>query len=125
MPITDHRLGDQLLGVDNCPHCGVSSPLLARMWKSTGHLPRTDGGDTRTWAIFSCTSCSSLVSVECDPDETVINPHVCAMYPTIWVADENIPDRAKNYLNQAMRALATPDASVVVADPVFLDMELS
>lgn len=39
MSYTDNRLGNQLLGVSNCPHCGISNPQLFRVWQSDSALP--------------------------------------------------------------------------------------
>lgn len=115
MAIEEHNLGKQLLGVSNCPHCGITAPLIVLKWASDGHLPRTDGGRTRKWAAFACTSCGSLISVEGSPDNGSSAPPVIAMYPTIWSAKASIPERARTYLNQAMQTLAQPDASVVMS----------
>jgi hypothetical protein len=37
------------------------------------------------------------------------------VFPGIWSADQNIPEQAAKYLNQAQETLSSPDASVVMS----------
>jgi len=128
MPISDHRLADQLRGLENCPHCGISSPLLKHLWASDGPTPRTDGGPTRRWAVFACTACGGIVTAEGDPNDKVNNPHVIAIYPPTWEPPSSLPVQARSYLVQAHRTLFSPDASVLMSasciDAMLKDQQL-
>lgn len=115
MTFKNERLGDQLLGVANCPHCGVSAPVLVRVWQSKEMTPRADGRRPSHWACFMCTSCGSLVVAQGQPGNGNANPLVFAVYPELWEPDEAIPERASRYLKQAQKTMSSPDASVVMS----------
>src|SRR5918996_3575815 len=91
MAVSDHRLGAQLLGLENCPHYGVASPLFKRVWASDEQTQRTDGGQRRRRAAFVCTTCGAVVSAEGNPGENVSNPRVLAIYPITWEPDSRAP----------------------------------
>lgn len=106
---------DQLHGTQNCPHCGIASPLLAKVWHSQKPVPRTDGGRTSQWGIYACTICGHLVTAKGEEGEEVSNPLIDQIYPDVWQVSELVPERVRNYLDQAHRTLAAPDASVVMS----------
>lgn len=114
MPVNEHRLRDQLLGLDNCPHCGVAHPLCVKVWGQSHANERTDGGQRVFWGVYRCTACGGLLTAKCSPD-TVSPPKVERVFPEIWDPSDTIPDKARNYLLQAARTVSSPDASVVMA----------
>ncbi|MEX2311748.1 MAG: DUF4145 domain-containing protein [Rhodospirillales bacterium] len=68
------------------------------------------------WAIFSCTSCGDVVSAKGPPGFPKHNPHpVHEIYPSPKSAHEDIPDVARNFLQQAYETLHAPDAAAVMA----------
>lgn len=109
------RLGAQLTGLSNCPHCGISSPALLHCWQSQHALPRGDDGKPSVWAAYRCTTCGHVVSAKGAPGETVSNAVIVAIYPSAWQANDALPERASSYLSQARTTLASPDASVVMS----------
>ncbi len=115
MSYRNHRMGNHLLGISNCPHCGISAPLLMRCWSSDGPLARNDGGIPSRWAVYRCNSCGHIVSAKGRPNENVSNALVDQIFPDVWQVDEIVPARVRNYLHQAHQTLASPDASVVMA----------
>ena len=116
MSFRNHRMGgQQLLGITNCPHCGVAHPFLTRVWASEQHVIRATSGASSRWAAFACTSCGSIVTAKGNPNETVSNPLVQDIFPPIWEAHPSLPERVASYLSQARATLANPDASVVMS----------
>lgn len=116
MSYRDHRIGGgQLQGVENCPHCGVATPLLNLVWSSKEATARSDGGERSRWTAYVCTTCGGVVSAKGEPGNGTSNAPVVAIFPDIWEASEIIPDRIRNYLGQAHRTLQSPDASVVMS----------
>lgn len=115
MSFRNYRLGNQLLGVNNCPHCGVSHPVLKRAWASDGLLDRADGGHPSRWAAFSCTSCGHVVLARGDENDKNGNAYVAEIFPDIWQVDGIVPERVRNYLTQAHRTLSSPDASTLMS----------
>jgi hypothetical protein len=112
----DHRLsGKQLQGIENCPHCGVSGPLLYRVWASDHHTPRNDGQPGSKWAVYLCTTCGSAVSVKGSPGDGAASPPIDQIFPDVWEPDSVLPSQVKTYLTQAHKTLTSPDASVVMS----------
>ena len=67
-----------------------------------------------TWAAFSCTTCSQVVTAEGYPG---VGPKssILHIYPEVWEPDEVLPERVRNYITQAYRTRHAPDASVVMS----------
>ena len=111
-----HRLGGgQLTGVPQCPHCGVSAPVLLRVWASDNPLPRGDGQPASRWSAYSCTTCGHVVTAKGNPLENAANPIIVAQYPPIWAPHESLPESVTRFLCQARNTLTNPDASVVMS----------
>jgi hypothetical protein len=111
----DQWLGDQLQKVPNCPHCGISFPLLDKVWASEQPVPRSDKGLPSRWAAFRCTTCGHIVTAKGKEGAPEGNPQIVQIYPDIWEVGELVPESVSNYLTQAHRTLASPDASVVMS----------
>ncbi len=116
MSFRDHRMGgERLLGVENCPHCGVAHPLLVRVWTSSQDITKRSGGLASHWAAYVCSACGSIVTAQGNLGELNSNPQVRAIFPAIWEAHPTLPERVAAYLKQARDTLASPDASVVMS----------
>lgn len=109
------NLNDQLNGVLRCPHCAVANPVLVKLWKSDQKLPRSTPGPVSYWALYRCTTCGNAVSAKGDPSSDFANPPAVALFPAPKVAHEDIPEVARNFLQQAFETLHAPDASAVMA----------
>ncbi len=92
------------LNLDRCPHCNTANPTLR-------HLNYYEGKhDIQAcfWNLFSCTRCTNLI---------LHRDSYCGI--SIWPSVDNavdgaIPDRARNFLQQARDAIHTPDACLMV-----------
>lgn len=115
MSYRDHRFGSQLLGIENCPHCGVASPLLPAVWMSEKPVPNFINEPPSSWAAFACRTCGSVVTAKGTPGDKTRNPLVVEIFPDVWQIDGNVPQRVSNYLSQAHKTLAAPDASVLMS----------
>ena len=80
-----------------------------------GMVERADGGVRAHWGVFRCTTCGHLVSAKGAEGQNVSNPGVVQIYPDVWEVAEVVPERVRNYLDQAHRTLSAPDASVVMS----------
>ena len=67
------------------------------------------------WAAFRCTTCGHIVTAKGEEGANEGNPLIAEIFPDIWQLDEVVPERVRNYLNQAHRTLSAPDASVVMS----------
>lgn len=109
------RIREQLSGVSRCPHCGVADPVLAKVWKSEGCLPRATPGPVQVWAAYRCTTCGSVVLAKGKDNDAAAVPEVAAIIPAPKTAHEDIPDPARTFLQQAYQTLRAPDAAAVMA----------
>lgn len=111
-------LGEQqLIGISNCPNCGVANPMLRRVWSSEDKLKRQDEGKTYRWAAYSCTTCSYLIvaAAESVRYSTGTVWEVVVLYPKPRKAKDDIPEPARTFLQQAFNTLHAPDAAGVMA----------
>lgn len=99
----------QQLVVDRCPHCSVANPTLGKMWES--ETRRFDSTNRRCWRVYKCTRCGGLVSAYAQQWEGSIG----GMYPNYERAAETIPQKARDFLNQAMDSLQSPAGAVMLA----------
>ncbi|MFB9049107.1 DUF4145 domain-containing protein [Sphingobium indicum] len=103
-----HTLG----GVDRCPHCSVSPPLLLQMWR--GGTPSTDGA-RRQWGFFACVKCGGGIAASSLPNFALEDQRPASVFPAVRSAHEDIPPIARQFLQQAFDTLHAPDAAGVMA----------
>ena len=101
----------QELGCERCPHCQVAKPKLTKAWVQETN--NSSGGNKRWWALYLCSSCGGAVL-------TVVNgpnskAEITAIWPTVEVVPDELPQRAKEYLEQAISSLAAPAGAVILA----------
>lgn len=129
MSYRHHRMSDLLKDVQNCPHCGIASPLLQTVWQSEMQIPRSDNGRPSIWAAYRCTTCGQIVTAKGREGDGESNPMIVQIFPDIWEVSDLVPERVRNYLAQAHRTLSAPDASVVMSassiDAVLKDNNLT
>ena len=97
------------LDLKRCPHCNVDTPTLA-------HITNFDTIDfsltqKRSWSCYRCNRCGGVVTAAAygrDLDTIEI-------YPSGRDVDEVIPDRAREFLNQAINSLSAPAGAVMLA----------
>ena len=106
-------MGDLLLDLARCPQCAIASPRLSVVWASPRAMPRTDGGQERWWACYTCSSCGDVVGARAIFDGR--NFHVEENFPNAKMAHEDIPEIARRFLQQAFETLHAPDAAAVMA----------
>jgi uncharacterized protein DUF4145 len=108
-------LGPQLIGVENCPHCGVTHPALMQAWSSGQPLERATPGMRYAWVIYKCISCGSLVTARGQPNQLANATTVTAIFPQAKEVHMDVPEPARTFLNQAFQTLHAPDAAAMVA----------
>jgi hypothetical protein len=114
------RLGEQLR-LDACPHCGRANPVIRHLWTSDARLIRGDGQPGSRWAVYACTSCANALlgkgaqssSNPRQPDP--VNAEIIDIIPAPRVAPVELPETARNFLQQAYNTLHAPDAAGVMA----------
>ena len=108
------RLGGEMKGVSNCPHCGVANPQLPMLWASDPLSNSTDEPTSR-WGIFRCTTCGNGIMAKGAPGSGVTNPEIVEIFPKPKSAHDDLPPLAIKYLQQAYETLHAPDAAAVMA----------
>ncbi len=99
----------QQLDIEKCPHCLVDKPNLQTI--ANFDTSSFDGTNQRHWRIYICARCGGVVSAFARQDGDPIR----TVYPPIADVDESIPDRARNFLTQALNSLHTPAGSVMLS----------
>ena len=99
-----------ILELNRCVHCGVDKPSLpptTNFFTTTAH----DGKNERNWRVYSCTRCGGAVLAGSPKG----NKNVYEMYPEQVVVEDEIPARAKEYLEQALNSISSPAGAVMLA----------
>ena len=100
-------LASQLV-LARCPHCGVDKPNLAYCGQFE---PIAYDVQKRYWRAYTCARCAGLVTAEAlnwDHD-------TFAIFPSPPDVSEDLPARARSYLDQAISSLSAPAGAVMLA----------
>ena len=98
-----------LLRLKRCPHCQIATPTL----KSVGSYisnPESSPQTKYRWSIYICASCGGAVIAKAMAE----NNNVVEMYPKGQYAQDIIPDRAREYLNQAIESKHAPAGAIML-----------
>ena len=101
------------LPLERCPHCSVAKPLLSRQWGTQS--PDQSGKGANTWTVYQCTTCGSMVLTVAPYFGSDQNPEVFQIWPSPALIPETIPNRARDYLSQAVASLHAPAGAVILA----------
>lgn len=103
-------MGDNL-NLERCPYCSIANPLLKFI--SNWQVVTTDslGNNNRFWKGFKCTSCGGIVIAQ---NDAVNNISVHEHFPAAKSVNDSIPERAGNYLSQALNSISSPDGAVML-----------
>jgi hypothetical protein len=97
------------LELPRCPHCSVDTPNLS-MLTNVG-TTAANGTNTRHWAFYKCGRCGGVVTASA----LTLNGEVQQVFPVLSDIDEAIPQRAAEYLRQAINSLSAPVGAVMLA----------
>jgi DNA-directed RNA polymerase subunit RPC12/RpoP len=96
---------------DRCPQCGTANPTLERQWFGRiagAHSPE------RPWAVYACTRCGGGVLVKGLDDITGKGePLIATVFPDPRRVPDDIPERARVYLMQAIES--PPEGAAMLA----------
>lgn len=98
---------------NRCPHCGADSPTLRAICdvrESRNH----EGGDHRLWRMYACGRCGGVVTAGAKQISGRVF-EISEIYPRQQTVDETVPERARNFLSQALDSLSAPDGAVMLA----------
>ena len=103
------RLLATQLNMNRCPHCNVDTPTLAFVHQL--HTINYSNINQRFWRFYRCNRCGGIITA-C---ALSWDGGVTEIYPSGVSVDEAIPERAREYLNQAMNSLSAPSGAVMLA----------
>ncbi|SFU80778.1 DUF4145 domain-containing protein [Pseudomonas sp. OV546] len=103
---------DPNIHLDRCPHCSVAKPNLSQV---CGAETRDSAQrNPRRWIGYSCRTCGGvLLTVARKTDGGWEDIH--KIWPSSQVVDDSVPDRAKQFLNQAINSIHAPSGAVMLA----------
>lgn len=97
------------LDLERCPHCSVSRPNLVAIYAVA--TKNSENEHHRFWRIYKCERCGGLVTAYSYDSAG----QVLAMYPDGIQVAEEIEERPREYLRQALDSLSAPAGAVMLA----------
>lgn len=97
------------LKLKRCPHCSVDNPNLSV--KAEFETQDHAGANRRVWLVYVCAGCGGVVSACAQNRDFFID----AYFPSNRVINDDIPDRPRTFLNQALESLHAPAGAVMLA----------
>lgn len=100
----------KILELDRCVHCGVdkpSCPAITDPIFTNNHSSSIE----KYWRVYACTRCGGAILAGSPKGSKNIH----WMYPESKNVDDEIPDRAKDYLEQAINSLNAPAGAVMLS----------
>ena len=91
-----------------CPHCGVDKPNLNFVWQTE---PFAFNGQRRYWRAYICARCAGLITAEASGWDNEVD----RILPVPQDVSEDLPPRARAYLDQAITSLSAPAGAVMLA----------
>ncbi|WP_309601458.1 DUF4145 domain-containing protein [Sphingomonas sp.] len=103
-------------GLSRCPQCGVAKPLISAVVKPAKHF--ADSFYTYWQFTAECSKCRrhTLFYGHTDgSDPEAENVKISETYPELPTVAEDLPERAKRFLQQAFESKHAPDGVVMLA----------
>jgi hypothetical protein len=99
------------LTLERCPHCSVAQPHIQRVW--IGETTDFKNLNKRVWATYTCNTCGGVVLAVAPAAQQPAE--IAHMWPAPQAVAEELPERAKAYLSQAISSIHAPVGAVVTA----------
>lgn len=98
------------LPLERCPHCGVAKPLASFQWasRSQDHT----GEHTYLWTVYCCSFCGGMILTSAPIYDFA---PITNIWPSPVTVSDAIPDRARDFLLQAIASLHSPAGAVMLA----------
>jgi hypothetical protein len=96
------------LTLSRCPHCQIAHPTLEEVGRHSTNNHTHE--NPRTWIVYNCSTCGGLVTAWAYH----IGHPVMEFFPESPTVDDEIPDRPKAYLQQALESLHAPAGAIML-----------
>lgn len=122
MPVNDpNSRPPEYIEPRNCPHCGVSKPYMGKCHEFRTVDGNSSGALCYGWKIFVCNACAYPVikgyfleyGAKEIPKESM-NKAELLLLPKPKTAHEDIPLKARSFLQQAMESLHAPSGAIML-----------
>lgn len=99
------------LPLDRCSHCNIAKPLLDRIF---GPVDSTNYAENASsaWSLYRCNTCGGLVLARSPKD---VRYAITDIWPSPQSVADEIPDRAREFLNQSIASIHAPAGAVMLA----------
>jgi len=97
------------LNLPRCPHCNVAAPTLEQV--TNFDTTNYEKINNRVWGIYKCTYCGGVVSAYSNK----LNGVVIDYFPKSTSVDKELPERVRDYLQQALNSMNAPAGAVMLA----------
>lgn len=101
--------GNQL-PLERCPHCNVAKPSMNRRWGPEASKDHAASNGT-AWSTYRCNTCGGMVMVVSPLNH---NNHITKIWPAPIEISEELPQRAREFLSQAVASLHAPAGAVML-----------
>lgn len=101
--------GNQL-PLERCPHCNVAKPHMTRHWGPAASKDHADQNAT-TWSVYRCNTCGGMIMAVSPGNH---GNHIERIWPTPVEIAEELPERAREFLSQAVASLHAPAGAVML-----------
>lgn len=100
---------DSKLILDRCPHCSIANPNLTQIH----HAESRDYArqNLRKWAFYCCGKCGGIVTASAKE----LHKQVTEIFPCSPEVSEDIPSKARSYLEQAIASIHAPAGAVMLS----------
>lgn len=99
---------NEQLELERCPHCSVARPVLNKAFQ--GESKNHSGENQRFWRIYKCSSCGGMITAWARQ----FNLPAVQIFPAPVAVEEEIPERPRCYLQQAIDSIFTPAGSIML-----------
>lgn len=98
------------LGLERCPQCSVAKPHLRLCYQieTTNHA----GNFVRHWGMYLCQSCGGVTLAVAHGNK---DQPIQQIWPELKAVSEAVPERAREYLAQAIASIHSPAGAVMLA----------
>jgi Domain of unknown function (DUF4145) len=100
------------LGLRRCPHCRIANPNLPILEQAVTNNSRSQ--NHREWGFYACQTCGGVVTAWA-PASAYPNNEPASHFPGDKELDLSIPERARNFLDQAISSVNAPAGAVMLA----------
>jgi len=114
-----YMMGLTLEGLERCPYCHIAKPLLSRTHEPIKVENEQPLAKYCFWATYSCSSCKHLVLAKSANTGSPWNELNTLPVENVWPSAKplslDIPQRARNYLQQAIESVLAPDGAAMLS----------